>query len=112
LMMVAGPVASGKSNLLKSLLGELTIRSGTCTVPFHKAYVPQTPWTALGTVRDNIIFGKPYDESLYRQVRYNNFNLHIQSHYTGNPSLCVFSKMIEGDPCMCFRTRLETYGRW
>jgi ABC-type multidrug transport system fused ATPase/permease subunit len=68
LMMVAGPVASGKSNLLKSLLGELTVRSGTCSVPFHKAYVPQTPWTALGTVRDNIVFGKPFDESLYRQV--------------------------------------------
>jgi ABC-type multidrug transport system fused ATPase/permease subunit len=69
LMMVAGPVASGKSNLLKSLLGELTVRSGTCSVPFHKAYVPQTPWTALGTVRDNIVFGKPFDESFYRQVR-------------------------------------------
>ena len=69
LMMVAGPVASGKSNLLKSLLGELTVRSGNCSVPFVKAYVPQTPWTALGTVRDNIVFGQPYDEALYRQVR-------------------------------------------
>jgi ATP-binding cassette, subfamily C (CFTR/MRP), member 1 len=69
LMMVAGPVASGKSNLLKSLLGELTVRSGTCSVPYHKAYVPQTPWTALGTVRENIVFGLPFDESLYRQVR-------------------------------------------
>lgn len=69
LMMVAGPVASGKSNLLKSLLGELTVRSGRCSAPHHKAYVPQTPWTALGTVRENIVFGKPFDETLYRQVR-------------------------------------------
>jgi ATP-binding cassette, subfamily C (CFTR/MRP), member 1 len=69
LMMVAGPVASGKSNLLKSLLGELTMRGGSCSVPIYKAYVPQTPWTALGTVRDNIVFGKPFDESLYQQVR-------------------------------------------
>lgn len=69
LTMVAGPVASGKSNLLKSILGELTVRTGSRAVPFHKAYVPQTPWTALGTVRDNIVFGKPFDESLYRQVR-------------------------------------------
>ena len=70
LTMVAGPVASGKSNLLKSLLGELTVRNGICAVPFNKAYVPQTPWTALGTVRDNIVFGQPFDESLYQQVRH------------------------------------------
>jgi ABC-type multidrug transport system fused ATPase/permease subunit len=30
--------------------------------------VPQIPWTALGTVRDNILFGKPYDEAFYRKV--------------------------------------------
>jgi ATP-binding cassette, subfamily C (CFTR/MRP), member 1 len=68
LMMVAGPVAGGKSNLLKSILGDLTVRSGTCLVSPSKAYVPQTPWTALGTVRDNILFGLPYDEDHYRQV--------------------------------------------
>jgi ATP-binding cassette, subfamily C (CFTR/MRP), member 1 len=43
LMMVAGPVAGGKSNLLKSILGDLTVRSGTCIVSPSKAYVPQTP---------------------------------------------------------------------
>jgi ATP-binding cassette, subfamily C (CFTR/MRP), member 1 len=69
LVMVAGPVASGKSNLLKSMLGELTLRSGACSVPASKAYVPQTPWTALGTVRDNIVFGKEFDDDLYHQVR-------------------------------------------
>jgi ATP-binding cassette, subfamily C (CFTR/MRP), member 1 len=47
LMMVAGPVASGKSNLLKSILGDLTVRKGTCSVSHSKAYVPQTPWTAV-----------------------------------------------------------------
>jgi ATP-binding cassette, subfamily C (CFTR/MRP), member 1 len=68
LVMVAGPVASGKSNLLKSMLGDLTMRSGSYEVPASKAYVPQTPWTALGTVKDNIVFGQPFDEDLYRQV--------------------------------------------
>jgi ATP-binding cassette subfamily C (CFTR/MRP) protein 1 len=68
LMMVAGPVASGKSNLLKSILGDLTIVEGTCAVCPSKAYAPQTPWTALGTVRDNIVFGKPFDEAFYRKV--------------------------------------------
>jgi ABC-type multidrug transport system fused ATPase/permease subunit len=68
LLMVAGTVASGKSNLLKSILGDLTVRGGECTESHSRAYVPQTPWTALGTVRDNIIFGLPYDEKFYRQV--------------------------------------------
>jgi ABC-type multidrug transport system fused ATPase/permease subunit len=60
--------ASGKSNLLKSILGDLTIREGTCATSASKAYVPQTPWTALGTVRENILFGKPYDDDLYKKV--------------------------------------------
>jgi ABC-type multidrug transport system fused ATPase/permease subunit len=68
LMMVAGPVASGKSNLLKSILGDLTVREGTCSESHSRAYVPQNPWTALGTVRDNILFGKPYDEDYYKKV--------------------------------------------
>ena len=68
LMMVAGPVASGKSNLLKSILGDLTSREGTCTESHSRAYVPQVPWTALGTVKENILFGKPYDEEYYKRV--------------------------------------------
>jgi len=68
LMMVAGPVASGKSNLLKAILGDLTNRKGTETVSPSKAYVPQVPWTALGSVRDNILFGKPFNASFYRKV--------------------------------------------
>jgi len=68
LMMVAGPVASGKSNLLKAILGDMTNRKGTQLVSASKAYVPQVPWTALGTVRDNILFGKPFDAAYYRKV--------------------------------------------
>ena len=66
--MVAGPVAGGKSNLLKAILGDLTVREGTNTESHSRAYVPQVPWTALGTVRDNILFGKPYEEKSYRKV--------------------------------------------
>jgi ABC-type transport system involved in cytochrome bd biosynthesis fused ATPase/permease subunit len=68
LMMVAGTVASGKTNLLRSILGDLTVRGGTATEPHSRAYVPQVPWTALGTVRENILFGKPYEEAWYNQV--------------------------------------------
>jgi ATP-binding cassette, subfamily C (CFTR/MRP), member 1 len=68
LMMVAGPVASGKSNLLKTMLGELTVVQGTSFTSPSKAYVPQTPWTALGTVRENIVFGNEFDEVHYKKV--------------------------------------------
>ena len=68
LMMVAGPVASGKSNLLKAMLGNMTTMRGECLTNASKAYAPQTPWTALGTVRDNIVFGLPFDEPFYRRV--------------------------------------------
>lgn len=68
LVMVAGPVASGKSNLLKAILGDLTLVKGSATESHSRAYVPQVPWTALGTVRDNITFGKPYEKKWYEQV--------------------------------------------
>jgi ATP-binding cassette, subfamily C (CFTR/MRP), member 1 len=68
LVMVAGPVAGGKTNLLKSILGDLTVREGTSSETHSRAYVPQVPWTALGTVRDNILFGKPYDEAFFKKV--------------------------------------------
>lgn len=32
------------------------------------AYVPQTAWIPNDTVRNNIMFGKPYDEKKYEEV--------------------------------------------
>ena len=32
------------------------------------AYVPQQAWIQNATVRDNILFGKPYDEVRYKNV--------------------------------------------
>lgn len=32
------------------------------------AYVPQTPWIRHATVRENIIFGRPFDEKRYSEV--------------------------------------------
>ena len=34
----------------------------------HSLVVPQSPWCALGTIRENILFGKPYEETLYKKV--------------------------------------------
>lgn len=32
------------------------------------AYVPQTAWIPNDTVRNNVLFGKPYDEAKYEEV--------------------------------------------
>ncbi|KAK7956876.1 uncharacterized protein PG986_006098 [Apiospora aurea] len=44
-VLLAGPVASGKSTLLKGLLGEVPFTSGTVTLSSHKlSWCDQTPW--------------------------------------------------------------------
>jgi ABC-type multidrug transport system fused ATPase/permease subunit len=68
LLVVSGPIASGKTNLLRAVLGQMTCKSGSRSVEGSLAYVQQVPWTALGTVRDNILFGLPWDEARYRRV--------------------------------------------
>lgn len=57
--MVCGAVGSGKSNLIHSILGGMTLLSGSASVGGRLAYVPQSPWCQFGTVRDNILFGAP-----------------------------------------------------
>jgi len=32
------------------------------------AYVPQTPWVQNLSLKDNILFGMPYDEAKYKAV--------------------------------------------
>ncbi len=68
LTMVAGSVCMGKSSFLKSILGQLHNVSGEHFEGGPFAYVPQSPWCALGTVRENIVFGKPYSEEFYKKV--------------------------------------------
>ena len=65
LTAIIGEVGSGKSSLLKSMLGELEKVSGECVLYGTIAYVPQQAWIMNATVKDNILFGKPFDEKLY-----------------------------------------------
>ncbi|KAF7339150.1 hypothetical protein MVEN_01992000 [Mycena venus] len=69
LHVVVGSVASGKSSLLMSILGETTLLAGTLTVRARKiALASQTPFIYPGTLRANILLDNPYDEALYDQV--------------------------------------------
>ncbi|QCE02235.1 ATP-binding cassette [Vigna unguiculata] len=65
---VCGPVGAGKSSLLYAVLGEIPKISGTVNVGGTIAYVSQTSWIQSGTVRDNILFGKPMDKTRYENV--------------------------------------------
>nr|XP_023872873.1 putative ABC transporter C family member 15 [Quercus suber]POE85287.1 abc transporter c family member 3 [Quercus suber] len=66
---VCGPVGSGKSSLLSSILGEIPrISGGGITVYGRKAYVPQTAWIQTGSIRDNVLFGKEMNKAYYEDV--------------------------------------------
>ena len=81
--VVVGPVGAGKSSLLLALLGEMDRLTGTTYMPLPDrhandsaglnssvAYCPQNPWILGTSVRNNILFGAPYDEPRYREVLY------------------------------------------
>ncbi|CAJ1950915.1 unnamed protein product [Sphenostylis stenocarpa] len=65
---VCGPVGAGKSSLLYAVLGEIPKISGTVNVGGTIAYVSQTSWIQSGTVRDNILFGKPMNKTRYESA--------------------------------------------
>ncbi|XP_074035480.1 probable multidrug resistance-associated protein lethal(2)03659 isoform X2 [Leptinotarsa decemlineata] len=65
---VIGPVGSGKSSLLQTLLGELTVTSGNMKIFGTTSYSSQEPWVFSGTIRQNILFGAEYNQSRYKEV--------------------------------------------
>ncbi|QSZ32335.1 hypothetical protein DSL72_001909 [Monilinia vaccinii-corymbosi] len=69
LSLIYGEVASGKTALLQALLGELDHVSGVYR-PVNEmvGYCAQTPWLQSMSIRDNILFSAPYQESRYKQV--------------------------------------------
>lgn len=89
LSVIAGRTASGKSLLLASIIGECDILAGEVRVPCSPpledrfdlqaipaswiidsaiAYVAQNPWIENSNIKDNILFGLPYDRSRYEKV--------------------------------------------
>ncbi|CCM01503.1 uncharacterized protein FIBRA_03559 [Fibroporia radiculosa] len=72
--LIIGPTGSGKTSLLMALLGEMHyIPSGPDSfVNLPRAggvaYAAQESWVQNETIRDNILFGQPYDEVRYNKV--------------------------------------------
>ncbi|CAG9820276.1 unnamed protein product [Phaedon cochleariae] len=68
---IVGSVGSGKSSLLSAILGELSKTSGNIVISQIESgfgFVTQQPWLQRGTIRDIILFGKPYDDTKYKSV--------------------------------------------
>ncbi|KAH8822118.1 multidrug resistance-associated ABC transporter [Flagelloscypha sp. PMI_526] len=65
---IVGSIGSGKSSILEALVGEMRKTQGWVRFGGDIAYVPQTAWIRNQTLRDNILFGQPYDEMKYREV--------------------------------------------
>ncbi|RHY79259.1 hypothetical protein DYB30_004041, partial [Aphanomyces astaci] len=69
LVIVHGSVGEGKSSLCAALLGEMDkVGDGTVFVGGQVAYFSQQAWIQNMTIRENILFGKPYDRVKYTNV--------------------------------------------
>ncbi|KAM3727270.1 Multidrug resistance-associated protein [Dirofilaria immitis] len=65
LLGICGPVGSGKTALLSSIIGHLPQNNGSLNVSGPTAFVTQTPWILNRTVQSNILFGLPMNTSRY-----------------------------------------------
>ncbi|KZS94671.1 ABC protein [Sistotremastrum niveocremeum HHB9708] len=68
LCAIVGPVGSGKSSLLQGLIGEMRTTSGSVKFGGSVAYCAQTAWIQNASLRDNVVFGREWDEERYWRV--------------------------------------------
>lgn len=74
--IIVGPTASGKTSILMALLGEMYYKphgpDSWYNLPREEgiAYAPQESWVLNRTIKDNIIFGEPFNEDRYKKVLY------------------------------------------
>ena len=86
LSIISGPTGCGKSLLLAAILGEVDLHEGSIivprappedeffddkataadwTIPAAIAFVSQQPWIENATIKNNILFGLPFDAGRY-----------------------------------------------
>ncbi|KAF9132037.1 hypothetical protein BGW39_000895 [Mortierella sp. 14UC] len=68
LTAVVGRVGQGKSSLLSAIIGDMYKRRGSVKVYGSVALVSQQAWICNATVRDNIVFGKTFDQEKYDRI--------------------------------------------
>ena len=66
---IVGKVGSGKSSLLNAIIGEMNQTAGDCVrIAGSLAYCAQNAWIQNLTLKDNILFGKQYNEAKYEET--------------------------------------------
>jgi len=71
LVFIIGKVASGKSSLIYSILGEMKRMKGSEVSLLREdkiAILSQSPWILGRTVKENILLGLPFDEKKFRRA--------------------------------------------
>lgn len=59
---------NSKSSLLLSLIDEMQKVSGRIHIKGSVFYVPQEPWIFTASFKQNILFGKPYDQKKFDKI--------------------------------------------
>ena len=67
-LAVVGPVACGKTSFLMSLMQETSVSKGSISVKGTVAYVEQEPFIMSASVKQNILFGKPFDKAKFEHA--------------------------------------------
>lgn len=69
LAFIVGPIASGKSTVLKTILGEIDFSAGSVYVQnAHIAYCGQSPWLQNLTIQQSIIGYHAFDSTWYLTI--------------------------------------------
>lgn len=70
--MISGQVGSGKSMLLKTILGEVAPKSGSVSIiaKIPIAYCSTTPWLRNASIKDNVVGDEDWDEYWYHTAIY------------------------------------------
>ena len=68
LTVIVGSVGSGKSSLLSGILGEMKRLRGSVFLSGSVGYCHQSAWIQNSSLRNNILFGCPFDQRRYDEV--------------------------------------------
>ncbi|KAK6202553.1 P-loop containing nucleoside triphosphate hydrolase protein [Scheffersomyces amazonensis] len=68
-VVITGSIGSGKSSLLSAIGGTMNIEEGTIEINGTLTNCG-APWILNATIKDNILFGTPYDKQRYDSVIY------------------------------------------
>ncbi|KAF9433662.1 Multidrug resistance-associated protein 4 [Entomortierella beljakovae] len=68
LVAIVGDVGSGKSSTLAAIMGQIKLREGERVVRGSLAYVPHDAWLLNASLKENILFGSPFNRQKYNDI--------------------------------------------